>query len=198
MNKDNDNVKFTIEGNPGHGNTFVTIGHVENYNPSATTVTTTINNNYYGMKDGGAKVTNSGDRKLGNMTIREMLVQNLIDTGNIQKEIVNYVSCIRPYVKDEMSKLYMRLWTTILDDDAFKIDLYDPGKQPCKFNRNLVANIFHYLDSKGFYKEQYNSSAMTRSLEGDDQHAIRKALRFDPEEKYCNIIDTLIKELKEK
>ena len=196
--EDNDDAKFTIEGNPGQNNTFIRIGTAYNVNPNATKVENTF---IIGSREEGDKAIGEATglkpagKKLGEMTIREMLAQGLIDTGNIQKEIMNYVSCIRPYVKDEMDKLYMQLWTRILDHEAFKIDLYDPGKQPSKFNRNLVANIFHYLDGKGFYKDSYNSSAMTRALEGDDQHAIRKALRFDPDEKYIKVIDQLIKEL---
>ena len=69
--------------------------------------------------------------------------------------------------------------------------------QGTNFNRNLVANIIHYLDSKKFYKDQYNSSKMARALEGNDQHPVRKALRFDPDEKYCKVIDQFIKDLNE-
>jgi hypothetical protein len=36
---------------------------------------------------------------------------------------------------------------------------------------------------------------MTRALEGDDQHAIRRALRSDPEEKYAQVVDAILKEL---
>ena len=197
--EDNNETKFTIEGNPGTGNTFINIGKAINVNPNATTV----ENNFFFGADGEMKRTalqeigigKPSGKKLGNMTIREMLSQNLIDTGNIQKDIINYVSRIRPYVKDEKEKLFMQLWASILEHAAFKIDLYDPGKQPCEFNRNLVANIIHYLDSMHFYKAEYNQSEMTRALEGDDQHAIRRALRSDPEEKYAQVVDAILKEL---
>ena len=200
MGKENNEDKFVIEGNPGQGNTFVKIGHVENYNPNATTVTTTItNNNYYGKHEGeeGESTPSSakpGDKKLGNMTLRDMLKEDYIDTGNIQKEIMNYVSCIRPYVKDDMDKLYMHLWAVILDHEVFKVDLYDPGKQDCKFNRNLVGNIMHYLEGKGFYKKPYNQSEMTRAVEGDADSGVRKGFGGYPEKKYSDVVDTIIKE----
>lgn len=194
---DKDEEVFRIEGNPGQGNTFVKIGKVENYNPNATTVTTTITtNNYYGkQEEGGSASAKPGDKKLGNMTLRDMLKADLIDTGNLKKEVMNYVSCIRPYVKDEMDRLYIHLWGRILEHEAFKIDLYDPGKQDCKFNRNLVGNIMHYLDGKGFYKEPYNQSEMTRAVEGDADSPVRKGFREFPEQKYCDVVDALIKEI---
>ena len=202
MEKEKDGAKFTIEGNPGTGNTFVNIGHVDHYNPNATSATTNITNNYYyGKEEAAAEGEDSsskpGDKKLGNMTFREMLKAGYVDTGNIQKEIMNYVSCIRPYVKDEMDKVYMHLWAVILDHEAFKIDLYDPGKQACKFNRNLVGNIMHYLDDKGFYKEPYNQSEMTRAVEGDADNPVRKGFREYPDEKFCKVVDKIIKEYKE-
>ena len=47
MDKEKNEEKFVIEGNPGTGNTFVKIGHVDHYNPNATSATTNITNNYY-------------------------------------------------------------------------------------------------------------------------------------------------------
>ena len=199
MDKEKDEEKFVIEGNPGQGNTFVKIGYLENYNPNATTVTTTItNNNYYGKREEDGGSAKPGDKKLGNMTMRDMLKADYIDTGNIQKLIMNYVSCIRKYVKTERDKLYMHLWAVILDHEAFKVDLYDPGKQDCKFNRNLVANIMHYLDDKGFYKKPYNQSEMTRAVEGDSDNPVRKGFREYPEKKYKDVVDSIIKEYQDK
>lgn len=196
---DKDEEVFRIEGNPGQGNTFVKIGHVEHYNPNATTATTNITNNYYYDKPAeGSSSAKPGDKKLGNMTLRDMLKADLIDTGNIQPLIMNYVSCIRPYVKDEMDKLFMHLWGRILEHEAFKIELYDPGKQDCKFNRNLVGNIMHYLDGKGFYKEPYNQSEMTRAVEGDADSPVRKGFREYPDEKTKGVVDAIIKEYKDK
>ena len=199
MDKDNNETKFNIEGNPGSGNTFIHIGTAYNVNPNATTVNNTFN--IMTSADGESVLQEvSGEKpgkKLGEKTIREMLQEDLIDTGNMQKEILNYISCIRPFVKNELDKPYMAMWGRIVEHEAFKVDLYDPGKQDCKFNRNLIGNILHYLDDKKFYKVEYNQSEFTRKLEGDDQNAVRKSLRFDPDEKYCKVVDEIIKELKE-
>ena len=200
MDKDNNEAKFNIEGNPGTGNTFIHIGTAYNVNPNATTVQNTFN--ITTGADGESVLHGENDgkpgKKLGEKTIREMLKDDLIDTGIMQKEILNYISCIRPLVKDDLDKLYMAMWGRIVEHEAFKVDLYAPGKQVCKFNRNLIGNILHYLDGKKFYKVEYNQSEFTRRLEGDDQNAVRKALRFDPDEKYCAVVDEIIKELKEK
>lgn len=203
MDKEKNEEKFVIEGNPGTGNTFVKIVHVDHYNPNATSATTNITNNYYygkGEDEAGENGASSkpGDKKLGNMTFREMLKAGYVDTSNIQLLIMNYVSCIRPYVKDEKDKLFMHLWAVIMDHEAFKIELYDPGKQDCKFNRNLVGNIMHYLDNKGFYKDPYNQSEMTRAVEGDADNPVRKGFREYPDKKFCDVVDTIIKEYQDK
>lgn len=203
MEKEKDEAKFIIEGNPGTGNTFIHIGKAINVNPNATTVNNTINITAGGDDLAATALQEAGEgkhsgKKLSNMSLRDMLNNDLIDTGNIQQEILNYVSCIRPLVKDELDKQYMQLWNRILEHDTFKVDLYDPGKQECKFNRNLIANILHYLASKGFYKAPYNQSEMARKLEGDDQNPVRKALRSDPDDKYCKAVDAIIRELKER
>ncbi len=196
MKREDSEERFIIEGNPGQGNTFVKIGHVENYNPHATSVTTNItNNNYYGMREDEGAAGKPGERNLGNMTLREMLQGGYVDTGNIQKLVMNYVSCIRPFVKEELDKPYMQLWTRILEHDAFKVDLYDPGKQSCRFNRNLVANVMHYLDDKGFYKRPYNQSEMARAVEGDADSPVRKGFREYPEKKYRDALDAIIREM---
>lgn len=139
-----------------------------------------------------------GDKKLGNMTVRDMLKAGYIDTALIQGLIMKYVNRIRPLVKDSMDKLYLHLWTGILEHEVFKVDLYDPGKQDCKFNRNLVANIMHYLDDKDFYKVPYNQSEMTRVVEGDADNPVRKGFREYPEKKYCDAVDAIIMAYQEK
>jgi len=199
MEKDNNEARFKIEGNPGTGNTFIHIGTAYNVNPNATTVNNTfhIASREEGDKALAEATGQKTGKKLGEMTLREMLKNDLIDTSNIQKEIMNYVSCIRPFVKDELDKLYMAMWGRIIGHEAFKVDLYDPGKQDCKFNRNLIGNILHYLDGKKFYKVEYNQSEFTRRLEGDDQNPVRKALRSDPDMKYCQVVDEIIKELED-
>lgn len=202
MEKEINEVKFIIEGNPGQNNTFIYIGTAYNVNPNATTVENTF---IIGSRDEGntaifeAMGGKPDGKKLGAMTLREMLRKDLIDTGHIQKEILNYISSIRPKLKKTMDKRYETLWAVIVEHEAFSVDLYDPGKQQCTFNRNLVANIIHYLDRKGFYEEPYSAAAMTRALEaGEDQHPIRRALGMDPEPRYCQVIDEILMTLDEK
>lgn len=199
MEKESNEAKFTIEGNPGTGNTFINIGTAYNVNPNATKVENVFN---MGLRDDcNAAVAEAmggmaGGKKLGAMTLREMLRNDLIDTGTIQKEILNYVSRIRSKLKKDMDKRFETLWSAIVVHDAFAIDLYDPGKQQCTFNRNLVANIIHYLDSKGFYEGQYSAAAMTRALEaGEDQHPVRSALGKEPDTRYRKVVDDILEDI---
>lgn len=201
MANEKKDAKFTIEGNPGQNNVFINIGTAYNVNPNATKVENTF---ILGSREEGVAAVaeamggKTDGKKLGAMTLREMLRNGLIDTGNIQKEILSYISSIRPKLKEEKGKTYDALWAVIVEHEAFAVDLYDPGKQQCSYNRNLVANIIRYLDAKGFYEEPYSAAAMTRALEdGEDQHPIRKALGMDPEQKYCKVVDDILKELEE-
>jgi len=201
MDKDNNDTTFKIEGDPGQNNTFIKIGTAYNINPNATEVNNTF---YLGTREDRDKAiaeAMGGEpqrKKLGAMTLREMLKNNLIDTGNLQKEILNYVSCVRIKLKKELDKQFVALWASIVEHEAFAVDLYDPGKQQCTYNRNLVANIIHYLDSKGFYEDRYSAADMTRALEGgDDQHPVRAALGKDPDSKFCMVVDEILKELRE-
>ena len=194
MKSEKDEAKFTIEGNPGTGNTFINIGTAYNVNPNATKVENTF---IIGSREEGDKAVAeaTGGKKIGQMTLREMLKKDMIDTGNIQKEILNYVSCIRPKLKANIDNRYEHLWARVVEHEAFSIELYDPGKQQCTFNRNLVANIIHYLDGKGFYEEPYSAAAMTRALQnGEDQHPVRSHLGKDPDEKYCKVVDEILEE----
>ena len=192
MDKDNNEATFRIDGNPGQNNTFINIGTAYNVNPNATKVENTF---IIGSREESeaAMAEAMGGKKIGQMTLREMLKAGMIEKGNIQKEILYYVSQIRHKLKADMDKRYEHLWARIVEHEAFAVDLYDPGKQQCNFNRNLVANIIHYLDDKGFYEEPYSAAAMTRALEGgEDQHPIRRALGLDPGPKFCKVIDEII------
>lgn len=136
------------------------------------------------------------------MSLRDMLIENRLDKAPIKEEILEYTSRIRgKFVKPEMDKLYLKLWANIVENEAFAIDLFDPGSMKCSFNRYLVTNIIHYLSIKGFLIGDYNQSALARCLEkdGDDkaQDRLRKGLRFYPEDKYCKVIDEILKELSE-
>ena len=176
-----------IEGNPGTGNTFqeVHIGTVQNYNPNATTVI-----NYNGTCGEGEVAK---PKKTPPTTIKSMLEQDLIDTMPIRKEILNYVSCIRPFVKDEFKDKYMQMWDDILNLSVVEERIYNPGKQQnTNFNRKLVAEILHFLDSKKIYKAPFNAKAMTEALEHDWEHSVRRDLAFDPSDDIKDAITQLL------
>ena len=200
MDKEKDEAKFTIEGNPGQENTFIHIGTAYNVNPNAKEVNNTFN--IYSREEGdkalGEAAGSKPKKKLSNMTLREMLQNGLIDTDNLQRDVLNYASRIRgDYFNPDYDKLYEKLWARIIEHEPFDVDLYDPGKQHCAYNRNLIANVIHYLNGKGFYKKPYNKSELARLLEDDEESSIRKALRFDPEPKYIRVVDEVLKDLKE-
>ena len=99
----------------------------------------------------------------------------------IRKEILNYVSCIRPFVKDEFKDKYMQMWDDILNLSVVEERIYNPGKQQnTNFNRKLVAEILHFLDSKKIYEAPFNAKVMTEALEHDWEHSVRRELAFDP------------------
>lgn len=223
MDKEKDEVKFSVEGNPGQNNTFVHIGKAIHVNNNPGTVQTTVIIGSEGDEWKEAALREAGidmpDKKTAekpdginvtNMTYRQLLEEGIIDISKLQREIMKYVEAIRVYVKDDKDKLYLKLWGRIMEHKAFAVDLYDRGKQDSKFNRNLVGNIIHYLDSKGFYKKPYSQSEMTRAFadvtaredkdaenKGADDPA-RKGLREDPILKYTKAIDEILEELEGK
>ena len=176
-----------IEGNPGTGNTFqeVHIGTVQNYNPNATTVI-----NYNGSRE---KEAESLKKKNASKTIKGMMDQDMICTTPIRTEILNYVSCLRPHVLKDKRDRYMQLWDGILCLPVVEKEIYDPGKQQdTNFNRNLVANIIHYLDRFDFYEEVYNAAAFTYALEADKEHSVRRALAKDPPDEIAHAVKNFL------
>ena len=173
-------MKIEIEGNPGTGNSFteVHIDKVENYNPAATTVIT----KHYHFDGNALPASEEAIDAAAEAVERHAEKQDdRIDTTPIRSEILNYVSCIRPYLADDWKSRYMNVWEDILDLDIIASQVYKPGKQQgTNFNRNLVANIIYYLDSCGAYKDKYNASTMTVALEGDKDHSVRSALGSNP------------------
>jgi len=219
MDKENDEVKFSIEGNPGQNNTFVHIGraiHVNN-NPQKVESTIIISAdgeewNEAALREAGVDVPEKksvevkDSKKVSNMDYRQMLEEGIIDKSRLQRDIMKYVDAICDYVKDDKNDLFLKLWKRILEHRAFAIELYDPGKQDSKYNRDLVGNIMHYLNEKGFYKAPYNQSEMTRAValkiygtdnKGADDPA-RRGLRGDLEKRFSKVVDEILEELKEK
>ena len=149
-----------IEGNPGTGNTFqdIKIGHVDNYNPNATTVI----NNYYG--DSKKKASADGDK------------QTNLDILQRQAEILDYVGNLKEHVAKEWKNRYETTWRTILSLPEVAAEIYDPGKQKdTTFNRNLVANIIYIMCKHGIITE-FKATALTIALEDDKDHPVRAQL----------------------
>lgn len=171
---------INIKGNPGTGNTYqeITIQHVENYNPAATTV-----NNYYGTRAPGKKAASNSPS------------DGTIDIAPIRTEILNYVSRLRSFLVDEEKSGYMKLWGEILDLDIIAGEIYNPGKQQgTNFNRSLVANIIYYLVKKGFFgdKNSYNSSLFAVTLEGSAERSVRAELRMLPADDITSRLDRVL------
>lgn len=120
------------------------------------------------------------------------------DITPIRKEILNYVSRLHPQVIDEWKQSYMKLWEGILDLDIVAKRVYKfCKKQKTVFNKYLVCNIIHYLRRKKIFPADFNDSAITRALEGDDQHSIRShAVNSDPDPDTCKALDNYIEEFK--
>lgn len=173
-------MNINIKGNPGTGNTYqeITIQHVENYNPAATTV-----NNYYGTRAPGKKAASTTPS------------DEAIDVAPIREEIINYVSRLRPFLVDEQKSGYIKLWREILDLDIIASEVFNPGKQQgTNFNRSLVANIIYYLAKKNFFGDEnsYNSSLFAVALEGSAEHSVRAELRMLPAADIISRLDCLL------
>ena len=105
----------------------------------------------------------------------------IADNSALRAEILDYVCRIKRYVSDDWKNRYIKMWEDILALDVIAQQVYTPGKQQgTDFNRNLVANIIHYLDRQHLYKDNYNASTMALALEGDKDHSVRGALGKDP------------------
>ncbi len=173
---------INIKGNPGTGNTYqeIKIEHADSVNPHATTVT--VNHYHYGEKKAEPKTKKPDDQ---------------IDTMPIRTEILNYISSIRPLLKDEWKSGYMKMWEDILDLDIIKEQVYYPGRQQkTNFNRNLVANIIHYLNGCGAYKNDYNAAQMALALEGDKDHPVRAALGKAPSDEIVSRLNRFMETFK--
>ncbi|MCR4847820.1 MAG: hypothetical protein K5920_03080 [Bacteroidales bacterium] len=183
---DKDEVKFTIEGNPGQGNTFINIGTAYNVNPNATKVENTFI--LGGGKEADADLKESQGRK----------PKENVDIAPIRTEILRYVSRVRPLLVDDAKCSFMTMWEDVLRLPEVEDKVYNSGKQVgTNFNRDLVANILYHLRMrkiyKVVYKDNYNGAAMAEALEGDKEHAVKHALRDEPSADICEAIDAMLK-----
>lgn len=210
MEHDKEETKVTINGIPENNKVFVYIGTAYNVNPNATKVENKYFINGASKEQVESQKTNTLAEKPQNpslrhggknMSYREMLNLGMINTTAIKTEIINYVSKVRKYTKEETDSLYIKLWNEIVNNETFSIDIFDNGRQRCKFNRNLVASIIYYLNKKDFFDDNtfstksYNASELARVLEDDVSSPVRQALTDSLSKKYKETIDTLIEKL---
>ena len=172
-------MEIKIEGNPGTGNTFqeVKIGTVQNYNPNATTV---INNNY-------GSYPKSKENPLGE-----------IDHSAIRQEIINYVGKTLHLVEEKWKPVYLDLWEEILNIKEVAAEVYDRGRQhDTTFNRNLVANIIHFLGNSRGNKTgmfgAYSATPVVNELEGTTACSTRTELGSNPSKEIRDAITPLLK-----
>ncbi len=122
-----------------------------------------------------------------------------LDTEVIRQEILTWVSKVRPHLDDAWKADFIKIWENVLNMQEVKEKVYDPGKQQnTNFNQYLVGRILHYMfDSCGAWSEdeEYNASAVCKTLIGTTDHQLRKELAKDPPEE---IKDRLFKYFKKK
>ena len=176
-------MEFKEGFNPGQNNTYneINFGPNSQYLPNVTELTI-INN---GTQED--KVKSAPKKEEDNK-----------DLNAAKTAILSYVSRIATKLKPEWMQSWEKFWKGLLDIDVIEKELCDSTKQQgTTFNRIFICKIIHYLDEKGFYSEPYNASAMTRTLEGDDQHSIRThGLNWYPDEAVGKRIDRYIEEFK--
>lgn len=152
------------------------IGSVGQLNPMATTVV----NNYYG--------DNQRD-KAGKAPANKEVVR---------PQIIEYVGKTLLLVSDEWRNKYMDLWNDILKIDEVDAEVYEKGKQVgTTFNRNLVANIIHFLGNwqgkkKGVFKK-WEAKEIAVHLEGTWECSTRTQLGIAPSTAIQNAILKLFK-----
>ncbi len=181
-----DEAVFKIKGDPGHHNTYINIGNVQNYNPNATTV---INNNY-GTREGDRPASDAASTTSN----RRPSTVETRDLSALRNQVLTYVSCLSVDVAEGWRRRYQKLWEGILDLEILQGALYEPGKQQgTNFNRNLVANIIHYLGTTGDAADRvypvYNAAQFTEHLEGHKDHPVRAQLGLNPSDAICSRLE---------
>ena len=187
------------------GKIIINIEKAYNVNPAATVVNNTFN------ISSGHEAADAVNEALGGGLKPEMtnLKPNLfdrmrepeenIDCTPIRKEILNYVSRVRPLLYDEAKSTFMKMWEDILALPEVESKVYKSGKQwGTNFHRDLVANILFHLRArkiyKVVYKDNYNGAAMAEALEGDRDHSVKHALREEPPVDVREAVDKMLKE----
>ena len=204
-------IHFTMHGDSGENNTIVNmnIEKAYNVNPTAKEVHNTFN--IYGDKEGKDAI----EEAMGNGNLNpetSNLKPTVLATGSqpstlnsklyplepevntdcsvIRKEILIYVSRIRPLVAPDKKDKYMKMWEGILELGAVKPFVYKTGKQKeTNFNRKLIANIIHHLDIRKMYAKPYKASDFAKALEENSEKSVRGELGKFPSEQICAEID---------
>ena len=188
-------MKFEKGFNPGQNNQYieVNLGPNSQYFPNVTELTIINGDKLTGKYT--VKPNNAGGFHMSNDNMDEHDSNKKLTT--VKTAIFEYVSCIAPKLKPEWMQGWERFWTGLLDIDVIEERLCDVSKQQgTTFNRQFICRIIHYLSLKGFYKEPYRASDMTRALEGDDQHSIRThGLNLYPDDTITKSIDKYISSL---
>jgi hypothetical protein len=180
-------------GNEPQPNIVINIDTAYNVNPAAKEVNNTF---IIGAKEGKEAIAEALCTK--NATFYMGEPEEKIDCMPIRKEILNYVSRVRPLLTDEAKSDYMKVWEDILDLREVEALVYKPGKQKgTNFNRDLVANILYFLRNwkiyRVVYKQDYNGAALTEALEQDKEHSVKHALRDDPPQDIRDAITAMMK-----
>ena len=191
-------VDFKIDGDAGHDNVFVKIGTAYNVNPTATEVKNTFIIGSNGEAQAAIKEALGGQpnefvpkeeqKKDVSKSIYEQMKEpeEEIDCTPIRTEILNYVSRVRPLVHPDKKDRFMKMWKGILELDAVKPIIYKTGKQKkTNFNRKLICNILHHLDTRRMYKDPYKASDFAKALEGEYESSVRGELGKFPSENMC-------------
>lgn len=171
-----------IDGNPGQGNHFteikqdIHIGSVGVYNNA-----TTINNTYM-------------DGKL----VATQKESAATETEAVRKEIMAYVGKTLHLVEEKWKPVYLDLWEEILNIKEVAAEVYDRGRQhDTTFNRNLVANIIHFLgnfrgNKTGMFGA-YSATPVVNELEGTTACSTRTELGSNPSKEIRDAITPLLK-----
>ena len=169
---------FDKNFNPGQNNTYQEYNFGPNSQNMPNSVNATINN--YGTR------ASAGKTESALVPVKDLMV--------VKTAVINYIHCISVLLNPDWIRDWERFWAGLLSLNVIEKDICDTTKQQgTTFNRMLVCKVIHYLDSKGFYKDSYNAAAMTRLLEGDDQHTIRThGLNLYPDDAVCRSIDRYI------
>ena len=142
-------------------NISVNVGYAESVNPSAKVV------NIYQGERAARGARQKGEDELDKIALRE--------------EIMAYVGKLEGFATEKWAERIEPLWNTILALPAVSAEVYNPGKQRCAFNRNLIAHIVTLLRDGGVYKED-SDKAYAIALEGDYETPVRGQLAFEPED----------------